>query len=561
MSLGLRHLLNSILPVVIVIALAVIGISSYNSERLESLELEAADRAKLSIEKLDRSFYTISRAAAEFVNRRESLHDAISAVQESELTSFITAYESGLELNIEVSDLEGKILYQSWNPLSQGGIAPPERRHGFNANIIELEGARQLAVSPKIVNEKGEALGFLMVATKLDEKFLQNLDTPSDVKVEVGMASAPFVARGPAVADFVTATAFSKAIPDAWIKVYHPAGSGDLNLGRKRQTGSSLIFAVLLLLFFMSVYFIWKTNQELVIQPILKIESVILDNAKVDSPATQLDQLPNNEIGKLGRALLQQKNELAAQNKTLQDLTESLKKEAAMVKVLSHDLSTPITVIKYAVTKISPLLAAQPQGLGQLQKIEKQVGIIESILSHVKSMKALESGKVKLELSRLNFGQVISEASAAFKDKLEAKGMKLDWMPADEAAHFLAEPISFQTSVLANLLSNAIKFSERGSRIEVRCREVNGQTRMEVRDYGPGIPTELRPHLFSSTHATNRKGSEGESGTGFGMSIVRFYVQLYGGSIEFTTRTREESPTDHGTTFSIILKTDLNSVS
>jgi signal transduction histidine kinase len=121
----------------------------------------------------------------------------------------------------------------------------------------------------------------------------------------------------------------------------------------------------------------------------------------------------------------------------------------------------------------------------------------------------------------------------------------------------VVEPVSFKASVLSNLIQNAIKFTDRGGRIEVRCREVNGKTRVDIRDFGIGIPVEMREHLFSSTSQTNRKGTEGEAGTGFGMSLVKFYITLYGGSIDFTSKTKAESETDYGTTFSIVLNTHI----
>jgi signal transduction histidine kinase len=126
-------------------------------------------------------------------------------------------------------------------------------------------------------------------------------------------------------------------------------------------------------------------------------------------------------------------------------------------------------------------------------------------------------------------------------------------MVTEEKATFVADEISFRVSVISNLITNAIKFSNRGARIEVRCREIDGKTRLEVRDFGPGIPLNIRDQLFSTDHETTHSGTEGESGTGFGMSLVKFYIGLYGGTIDFISKTKEESATDHGTTFVIIL--------
>ncbi len=166
----------------------------------------------------------------------------------------------------------------------------------------------------------------------------------------------------------------------------------------------------------------------------------------------------------------------------------------------------------------------------------------------------LETGKKKLDMEEIIFGDIIKDLALIFEEKLMDKNIALVWLPDDETTTLVAENISFRMSVLYNLLSNAITFSPRGSRIEIRCREINSQTRIDLRDYGSGIPRELRENLFSTTHQTNRIGTEGESGTGFGMPLVQFYISLYGGSISFVTKTKDESLTDLGTTFTIILK-------
>jgi signal transduction histidine kinase len=300
----------------------------------------------------------------------------------------------------------------------------------------------------------------------------------------------------------------------------------------------------------LSGFIIWKLTNQQIIDPVLKIHSVIIDGSDIKN----IDDLPINEIGSLGRALLHQKLQIEQRNIELKNVSDELNKETSLLKVLSHDLATPMMVVKVSAGQLKKSVESGERSLILIQRIVSQVTMIESVLGHVKEMKALETGKRRLTLFELTFGPIIQDIMITFKDRLDEKNITLDWPISDEETRLVADEISFRVSVISNLLINAIKFSERGGRIELRCREVGGQTRFDMRDYGPGIPLDIREHLFSTDYETTRKGSEGEDGTGFGMSIVRFYVTLYGGSVDFVTKTKEESSTDYGTTFTIILK-------
>ena len=230
----------------------------------------------------------------------------------------------------------------------------------------------------------------------------------------------------------------------------------------------------------------------------------------------------------------------------IRSITERLQKESSMIKVLSHDIATPLTVIK-AVTQMLKKKVSAEDAVSQdlIRRLGIQTKSVEQILEHVRDMKALESGKRRLDLHEIEFGVVLNEIHEAFQDRLSDKGLTLSWNKADDAVTFVADAVSFRVSVLSNLISNAIKFSTRGGRIDVSCREVNGATTIQVRDYGAGIPLSIRANLFSSNHATTRAGSEGESGTGFGMPLIKFYIDLYGGKIDFSTKLVSDSATDH----------------
>jgi signal transduction histidine kinase len=75
-----------------------------------------------------------------------------------------------------------------------------------------------------------------------------------------------------------------------------------------------------------------------------------------------------------------------------------------------------------------------------------------------------------------------------------------------------------------------------------------------VRDYGVGMPKSIRDELFDPLVNTQRAGTLGEQGTGFGLPITKNCVELIQGTIEVYSRTREESPQDFGTSISVYLR-------
>ena len=80
---------------------------------------------------------------------------------------------------------------------------------------------------------------------------------------------------------------------------------------------------------------------------------------------------------------------------------------------------------------------------------------------------------------------------------------------------------------------------------------------LTITDSGIGIPPDLVANLFRFDVKTTRPGTLQEKGTGFGMPVVKKFVEYYGGRIEIESRTIEEFPNDHGTSITIILREHL----
>ena len=170
----------------------------------------------------------------------------------------------------------------------------------------------------------------------------------------------------------------------------------------------------------------------------------------------------------------------------------------------------------------------------QLSQIDEASDRISDIITQVREYKALESGKLSVGLDSVDLVHAVEVCLRQYQAAIDAKRLRIVWeVPADQPINVLADWTSLTVSVLGNLISNAIKFSHADSTIRLgMVREEEGRVVLWIEDQGVGIPEALMPLLFAPDVSTNRKGTEGESGTGFGLPIVKMFVDKYGGTIE-----------------------------
>jgi signal transduction histidine kinase len=550
MRIGTRHVLVSMLPIIVMgIAGAIVTTVTWRFQQ-EGIANVVKYDATLAASRLDSLISNTSRAADELSHRHTSLDDAVKTIQENTIGDIFASYVSSTNLKIMMTDMNNVALFRNWDPLTYNDTVPADQQGLFSARLIQINGDLHFAISDQAQTLTQTKIGRVLVAFPLDDKLMKSLIIGHDDSLKIGVGDDTLKTLGNFNTRMIRERITIRALPSLWLEI-----NRNVDVLHEQNLQNVTVLAILLLTISVAIgLYVWKTTNFHIIEPIEKIYASIIHNAEVST----LGELPENELGVLARALIKQKMDLARQSALVGTITEQLQKEASLIKVMSHDIATPLTVIKASAGILKKVVPADDQtSANSIRRILSQVTTVEQILGHVRDMKALESGKRSLELKEVQFGPIMEEISDAFRDRLEAKSISLIWNQADAKTTFVADQISFRVSVLSNLISNGIKFSPRGARIEVNCREINGQSRIDVRDFGPGMPASIRDHLFSTTHATNRAGSEGESGTGFGMPLVKFYVDLYGGTIHFVTKTAGESATDHGTTFTILLASKL----
>jgi signal transduction histidine kinase len=97
--------------------------------------------------------------------------------------------------------------------------------------------------------------------------------------------------------------------------------------------------------------------------------------------------------------------------------------------------------------------------------------------------------------------------------------------------------------VLTNLISNAAKFSPKRAQVEVNAEARGGFVRVNIRDYGPGIPEDFRPQIFQRFERADNSNTRRKGGTGLGLAISKALIEHMNGVIGF------DSTEGQGSTF------------
>jgi len=238
--------------------------------------------------------------------------------------------------------------------------------------------------------------------------------------------------------------------------------------------------------------------------------------------------------------------------RALRDRNEALMAAARIknefVHKVSYELRAPLTnIIGFA-----QLMSDGDQGTLSEQQREYAGHILTSssallaIINDILDLATIDAGVMELEYGNVDIAAAIEAASDSLRDRMAEAGITLSLTVPDGIGSFEADEKRVR-QVLFNLLSNAIGFSDPGQTVTLACRretagetagETGGETAgeetghivFEVRDTGPGIPEDVRRSVFErfESHSLGTR----HRGAGLGLSIVKSFVELHGGSVD-----------------------------
>lgn len=230
--------------------------------------------------------------------------------------------------------------------------------------------------------------------------------------------------------------------------------------------------------------------------------------------------------------------------------TESRKRKE-LLQILCHDLNNQISGSQcfWELFLEGPSLLAEYK-----DHISTGLNNALNVIDLVREMTSLDDQKLKLEVRQLNLKKLVTRSYDILGQRFQKKNINLE-IDIDDQLNVFAEDTSMVNSVINNIFTNAIKFSFPGSSIVVTAKKENDHVNLTIKDFGIGMPQEMVGDIFDENKNICRSGTEGEAGTGYGMLLVKKFIDIYGGEIKVISWPKKKYPDDHGTEIRIELKT------
>ncbi len=226
------------------------------------------------------------------------------------------------------------------------------------------------------------------------------------------------------------------------------------------------------------------------------------------------------------------------------ELSKSELLKADFISNISHELKTPLTVIKSYATLLTREALDGEARQKYAQAVLTATSKLNDLIANILRLNKLENQEIKTEYERFDLTELLCEVALQFEEIIEKKGLSFSADLAEGVEIYSSK--SYLEIVFNNLLSNAVKFTDEGGRVALSLKREENRAVVSVTDSGCGISPETGKRIFEKFYQGDT--SRAQEGNGLGLALVKKVVDVLGGEISV------ESEVNVGSTFTVALR-------
>ena len=279
----------------------------------------------------------------------------------------------------------------------------------------------------------------------------------------------------------------------------------------------TLIFSILAALILASISAVWLSIS--FTKPLNKIRDTTTELAKGNyEVTTQVKQ--SDEIGELAKSI----DKLALQlDKSSKESERFEKMRQNFIANISHELRTPITVIRGSIEAICDGIISDPK---QLKDYNEQILSdsihLQRLVNDLIDLTKLQNTDFSIDKSTINLFEIINDAVRSMKQISTKKGVKINFSAEnaiEENRYLFVGDYQRIRQMIIIVLDNAIKFSNENQKVDILLKKENKKYELKIYDSGRGIDPENIGEIFNRYHKSNTE--ENKNGMGLGLAIAK----------------------------------------
>lgn len=232
-------------------------------------------------------------------------------------------------------------------------------------------------------------------------------------------------------------------------------------------------------------------------------------------------QRPLKDLDEMGQ-LAHSFNEMATQ------LEESDTLRRQLIGDVTHELTTPLTVIKGSMEGlIDGVLPPEPE---IYQQIYHEASRLQRLVTDLQELSRVEAGAYELHYEPVDLGALTNNITAHLRRQFEDKGVVLQVHLPPGLLMAEADPDRI-SQVLINLIGNGLQHTPTRGQVDVTVQRKNESVLFTIADTGTGIAAEHLSHLFTRFYRVDKSRARASGGSGVGLTIARHLVEAHGGEI------------------------------
>lgn len=223
---------------------------------------------------------------------------------------------------------------------------------------------------------------------------------------------------------------------------------------------------------------------------------------------------------------------IAGLNQMIEELSgvETLRND--FIANVSHELKTPLTVIRNYGTLLQSPDLSEEQRMEYGKAIQEQTIRLSNLITNILKLNKLENQQIYPNVKKYNLGEQLCECMLAFESLWEEKNIEIEteieedvWIEADRELLDL---------VWHNLLSNALKFTDPNGKVTLSLKKDDSYVCVQVKDTGCGMSAETGKNIFKKFYQGDT--SHATKGNGLGLALVKRVIDICGGEISVSSK-------------------------